>query len=168
MKVENLLSKKLAKENLKEAEVHKTTMYATNAKRRVTGLTNAEIEEKEERDILLPGPDPDLTLPQTQEEDLREEGEEEEDHTLLPADPLPILEIEEDTEERDQEPDQFPRKVPDLLTEPKIEIREVVRSNPRHQDLDRRLPEGLKPVRSLRAAEEVTIRAPRPRGQRAQ
>lgn len=113
-KEESSSSRRPVRESLREAEDLKMMMSVTSAKKRVTGLTSAEIREdrEEEEDILLP--DLEVILQTQEEEDLREE--EEEDLTLHQADPLQRTPEEEIEEEEDLDLP-TPERVQDLLAE---------------------------------------------------
>jgi hypothetical protein len=104
-KAENWWSRKPEKESPEPVEDHKTKMYATNARRRVTGLTSAETKgEAEERTLHQ---DPDQTDPLTQEEspETTRERTTEEDLHLPQADLHPRI---QDQRERTTEEESLP------------------------------------------------------------
>lgn len=96
MKEEKSLSRRLVKRNQEEAEVLRTMMSVTSAKREVTGLTSVEIRDVQEKEDTL-HQDQDLHPHLIPEKDTEEREEADVDHTLLQADLL-ILEIREDVE----------------------------------------------------------------------
>ena len=156
-KAENSLSKRLERESLEEEEDLSLMMCATSAKKRVTGLTNAETREREEEDILAPDLVPPLIPEEVAEEET--EVEEEEDPTLLLADLNLILETESTEEEEEgQEQDlTLPEEalVPQTAERTDLVLRpqEVVLTNLEVPEPDPKLQEEVVP--SLREAPEV-------------
>jgi hypothetical protein len=140
---ENLLSRKLEKGSPEQEEDLKTKTSATNAKRKVTGLTSAETKEEAEERILPQDPDP--IDPQIQEESPRIREETEEDHLLHQAD---LHQGTPDQKERITEEESHPpTQVSQVQTAEKdleVDVTPSQSETPRDKEVSLKTPESQK------------------------